>query len=65
LLSTAILSYKVTDKTYYYHVGDIAQTDIRVQNDIYYIKDNETATQRDVAIQGEKLVFDKDLTILG
>jgi hypothetical protein len=40
LLSTAILAYNVTDKTYYYAVGDIAKTDIRIQKDIYYVKDS-------------------------
>ena len=64
LLSTAILAYKVTDKTYHYNVGDIAHTDIRIQNDIYYIKDSETETQKEFAVKGEKLVFDKDLTVL-
>ncbi|MCL2156077.1 MAG: HDIG domain-containing protein [Leptospirales bacterium] len=64
LLSTAILAYKVTDKTYYYNVGDIANTDIRIQRDIYYIKDIETEAQKAIAIQGEKLVFDKDVTVL-
>jgi len=63
-LSTAILAYRITDKTYYYNIGDIAQTDIRIQKDIYYIKDIETEAQKNLAIQSEKLVFDKDETVL-
>ena len=54
----------ITDKTYHYNLGDIAHTDIRIQNDIYYIKDIETETQKEFAIKGEKLVFDKDLSVL-
>ncbi|MCL1833645.1 MAG: HDIG domain-containing protein, partial [Leptospirales bacterium] len=63
-LSTAILAYRITDRTYYYNIGDIAKSDIRIQNDIYYVKDIETETQKNLTLQGEKLVFDKDGTIL-
>ncbi|HPX92235.1 MAG TPA: hypothetical protein PKZ93_12095, partial [Spirochaetota bacterium] len=42
LSSTGILAYRITDKTYSYNVGDIATSDIRVQRDIYYIKESET-----------------------
>ncbi|HNX24551.1 MAG TPA: HDIG domain-containing protein [Spirochaetota bacterium] len=64
LLSTGILAYKVTDKTYSYNVGDIAETDIRVQRDIHFVKDIETESQKNIAIQSEKLVFDKDTSVL-
>lgn len=63
-ISTAILSYKITDKTYHYNVGDIAKSDIRVQRDIHFIKEIETDSQKKTAIQSEKLVFDKDTTVL-
>ena len=64
IVSTGILAYKVTDKTYSYNVGDIAQTDIRVQRDIHFVKDVETESQKVIAIQSEKLVFDKDTSVL-
>jgi len=63
-ISTAILAYKVTDKTYSYTAGDIAKTDIRVQRDLYFVKDTETESQKNLAIQSEKLVFDKDTSVL-
>lgn len=63
-ISTAILSYKITDKTYHYNVGDIAKSDIRVQRDIHFIKEQETEAQKKAALQSEKLVFDKDTTVL-
>ncbi len=63
-ISTGILAYKVTDKTYSYNAGDIAQTDIRVQRDIYFVKDIETESQKSIAMQSEKLVFDKDTSVL-
>jgi len=64
IISTGILAYKVTDKTYSYNVGDIAEADIRVQKDTYFVKDIETETQKNIAIQSEKLVFDKDTSVL-
>jgi putative nucleotidyltransferase with HDIG domain len=64
LMSTAILSYKITDKTYHYNVGDISKSDIRVHRDIHFIKELETDTQKKAAIQSEKLVFDKDTSVL-
>ncbi len=63
-ISTGILAYKVTDKIYSYNAGDIAQTDIRVQRDIYFVKDTETESQKNIAMQNEKLVFDKDNSVL-
>jgi putative nucleotidyltransferase with HDIG domain len=63
-ISTGILAYKVTDKTYSYNVGDIAETDIRVQRDIHFVKDVETESQKHIAMQNEKLVFDKDTSVL-
>jgi hypothetical protein len=63
-IATAILAYKVTDKTYSYNVGDIAETDIRVHRDIHFVKDLETESQKNIAIQNEKLVFDKDTSVL-
>lgn len=63
-ISTAILAYKVTDKTYSYNVGDIAEMDIRVPRDIHFVKEIETESQKKIAIQSEKLVFDKDTSVL-
>lgn len=63
-ISSAILAIKVTDKIYSYNVGDIALTDIRVQRDIHFVKDIETESQKSIAIQSEKLVFDKDTSVL-
>ncbi len=64
LLSTAILAYRITDKTYSYNIGDIAQADIRVQRDIYYVKESETEIEKKRALQSEKLVFDKNSAVL-
>ncbi len=63
-ISTGILAYKVTDKTFSYSIGDIAKTDIRVPHDIHFIKDAETESQKKIAVQNEKLVFDKDTSVL-
>lgn len=62
--STLILSYKITDKTYSYNIGDIADADIRIQKDIYFVKDAETESERKLAVQSAKLVFDKDPAVL-
>lgn len=64
LVSTGILAYKVTDKTYSYNIGDIAESDIRVPRDTHFVKDIETESQKTLALQGEKLVFDKDTSVL-
>lgn len=64
LISTGILAYRITDKTYHYNQGDIATADIRVPRDIYFVKEAETETQKMAAIQGEKLVFDKNTEVL-
>jgi len=64
IFSTGILAYKVTDKTYSYNVGDIADSDIRVPRDIHFVKDIETESQKGIALQNEKLVFDKDTSVL-
>lgn len=64
LLSTAILSYRITDKTYTYNIGDIAESDIRVQRDIYFVKESETDIEMKRALQSEKLVFDKNSSVL-
>jgi len=64
LSSTGILAYRITDKTYNYNVGDIATSDIRVQRDIYYIKESETNAEKQRVLQSGKLVFDKDTTVL-
>lgn len=62
--STAILSYKITDKTYSYNIGDIANSDIRIQKDIYYIKEAETDSEKKRAVEASRLIFDKDETVL-
>jgi membrane-associated HD superfamily phosphohydrolase len=64
LLSAGILAYRITDKTYSYNVGDIAQSDIRVQRDIYFVKESETDIEKKRALQAEKLVFDKNSSVL-
>src|SRR5512145_1951188 len=64
LASTAILSYKITDKTYSYNIGDIADSDIRIQKDIYYIKESETDAEKKRVVESSRLVFDKDETVL-
>jgi len=45
-------------------VGDISESDIRVQRDIYYINESETEAEKKRALQSEKLVFDKNSSIL-
>lgn len=64
LASTAILAYKITDKTYSYNLGDIADDDIRVQKDIYYVKEAETGSERKRVAQAVRIVFDKDPAVL-
>jgi len=64
LASTAILSYKITDKTYSYNIGDIADADIRVHKDIYFVKEAETESEKKRLILNSKLVFDKDPSVL-
>jgi hypothetical protein len=63
-MSAAILAYRITDKTYTYNVGDIAESDIRVQRDIYFVKESETDIEKKRALQAEKLVFDKNSSVL-
>jgi membrane-associated HD superfamily phosphohydrolase len=63
-LSAGILAYRITDKTYSYNVGDIAESDIRVQRDIYFVKESETDIEKKRALQAEKLVFDKNSSVL-
>ena len=64
LVSTSILAYKITDKTYVYNIGDIADTDIRIQKDIYYIKEAETEVEKQRTVQTARLVFDKSSDVL-
>jgi hypothetical protein len=54
----------ITDKTYSYNVGDIATSDIRVQRDIYFIKESEKPMLKAEGLQSGKLVFVKDTTVL-
>lgn len=64
LLSSGVLAYRITDKTYVYNVGDIAESDIRVQRDIYFVKESETDIEMKRALQSQKLVFDKNSSVL-
>lgn len=64
LVSTTILAYKITDKTYSYNIGDIADSDIRIQKDIYYVKEAETDVEKQRAVQSARLVFDKSTDVL-
>ncbi|HPS59513.1 MAG TPA: HDIG domain-containing protein [Spirochaetota bacterium] len=64
MASTTILAYKITDKTYLYNIGDIADSDIRIQKDIYYVKDAETDVEKQRAVQSARLVFDKSSDVL-
>jgi hypothetical protein len=64
IVSTTILAYKITDKTYNYNIGDIASSDIRIQNDIYYVKESETDAEKQRAVQAARLVFDRDTDVL-
>ena len=63
-ISTVILAFQVTDKTYNYDLGDIIETDIRVPRDIHFVKETETELGRKRAVETVSLVFDKDSGIL-
>lgn len=64
ILSTAILAFQVTDKTYDYSLGDIIESDIRVPRDIHFVKESETELDKKRAVDSVSLVFDKDSAVL-
>ena len=64
ILSTILLAFNKTGKTYDYNVGDIALEDIRVSNDIHYIKEDETERQKKRTLEAVPIVFDRDASIL-
>lgn len=64
LISTAILAFQVTDKTYDYSLGDIIESDIRVPRDIHFVKEAETELGKKRAAELISLVFDKDSGVL-
>ncbi len=64
IISTGILAYKVTDKTYIYAIGESPEIDIKVPRDIYYVKEEETAKIKRQISDSVRLVFDKDSSIL-
>ncbi len=64
IISTAILAFQVTDKTYDYNIGDIIESDIRVPRDIHFVKETETELGKKRAAESVSLVFDKDSAVL-
>lgn len=63
-ISTIILAFQVTDRTYDYDIGEIVESDIRVPRDIHFVKETETELGKKRAVETISLVFDKDSSVL-
>ena len=63
-ISTIILAFQVTDRTYDYDIGEIVESDIRVPRDIHFVKETETELGKKRAVETISLVFDKDSGVL-
>lgn len=64
VLATFLFSLNKTGKTYDYNVGDIALEDIRVFNDIHFVKEADTQRLRERVAAAVPIVFDRDALIL-
>ena len=64
IIATILLTINIIGKTYEYNIGDIANEEIRIPRDIYYINESETVKSQKSLAEAVPLVFDKDDSIL-